>query len=200
MKVCLALVFVLLFSSASANEPTLLVLGDSLSAAFGIDEKQGWVSLLQTRINQENRAYKVINASISGETSAGGVSRLPVLLNTYQPDIVILALGANDGLRGLSLNEMRSNLASMINQAKSDGAKVLLVGMQLPPNYGPAYIRLFHDTFLSLAEEEHIPLVPFLLEGVGGKRELFQPDGLHPIAQAQARILDNVWHQLEKLL
>ena len=200
MKVCLALVFVLLFSSASANEPTLLVLGDSLSAAFGIDEKQGWVSLLQTRINQENRAYKVINASISGETSAGGVSRLPGLLNTYQPDIVILALGANDGLRGLSLNEMRSNLASMINQAKSDGAKVLLVGMQLPPNYGPAYIRLFHDTFLSLAEEEHIPLVPFLLEGVGGKRELFQPDGLHPIAQAQARILDNVWHQLEKLL
>ena len=200
MKVCLALVFVLLFSSASANEPTLLVLGDSLSAAFGIDEKQGWVSLLQTRINQENRAYKVINASISGETSAGGVSRLPGLLKTYQPDIVILALGANDGLRGLSLNEMRSNLASMINQAKSDGAKVLLVGMQLPPNYGPAYIRLFHDTFLSLAEEEHIPLVPFLLEGVGGKRELFQPDGLHPIAQAQARILDNVWHQLEKLL
>ena len=200
MKVCLALVFVLLFSSASANEPTLLVLGDSLSAAFGIDEKQGWVSLLQTRINQENRAYKVINASISGETSAGGVSRLPGLLKTYQPDIVILALGANDGLRGLSLNEMRSNLASMINQAKSAGAKVLLVGMQLPPNYGPAYIRLFHDTFLSLAEEEHIPLVPFLLEGVGGKRELFQPDGLHPIAQAQARILDNVWHQLEKLL
>lgn len=200
MKAYLSLVFVLLFSSAAAEEATVLVLGDSLSSAFGIEEKQGWVSLLQTRLNQEKLTYKVINASISGETTAGGVSRLPKLLKLHQPGVVVLALGANDGLRGLSLNTMRSNLSRMIEEAKSHNAAVLLVGMQLPPNYGPAYIRLFQDTYITLAKEHEIPHVPFLLEGIGENKELFQQDGLHPTAKAQTRILDNVWPEFKKLL
>ncbi len=200
MKAYLSLVFVLLFSSVSAAESTALVMGDSLSAAFGIEEKQGWVSLLQTRLNQENRSYKVINASISGETTAGGLSRLPKLLQRHQPDVVVLALGANDGLRGLSLNTMRSNLSAMIETAKAHNANVLLVGMQLPPNYGPAYLRLFQNTFTSLAEAFEISLVPFLLEGLGESKELFQQDGLHPAAKAQTIILDNVWPEFKKLL
>lgn len=200
MKAYISLVFVLLFSSAAAEEATVLVLGDSLSSAFGIEEKQGWVSLLQTRLNQEKLTYKVINASISGETTAGGVSRLPKLLKLHQPGVVVLALGANDGLRGLSLNTMRSNLSRMIEEAKSHNAAVLLVGMQLPPNYGPAYIRLFQDTYITLAKEHEIPHVPFLLEGIGENKELFQQDGLHPTAKAQTRILDNVWPEFKKLL
>ncbi len=200
MKAYLSLVIVLLFSSVAAAESTALVMGDSLSAAFGIEEKQGWVSLLQTRLNQENGSYKVINASISGETTAGGLSRLPKLLQRHQPDVVVLALGANDGLRGLSVNTMRSNLSAMIETTKAHNANVLLVGMQLPPNYGPAYLRLFQNTFTSLAEEFEISLVPFLLEGLGESKELFQQDGLHPTAKAQTIILDNVWPEFMKLL
>ena len=175
-------------------------MGDSLSAAFGLQREQGWVALLQTRLQQRDYDYQVINASISGETSAGGVTRLPALLNSYHPAIVILALGANDGLRGLPLDVMQVNLEQMIQQSKAQGARVLLIGMQLPPNYGPAYSKLFQTTYDKLAQANEIALLPFLLEGIGENRTLFQQDGLHPTAAAQPTILQNVWEKLEKLL
>ena len=187
-------------SSVSANSPTLLVFGDSLSAAFGIEQQQGWGALLQKRLQQKNHDYKVINASISGETTSGGLSRLPALLHRYQPKIVIIALGANDGLRGLSLKQMHVNLNSIIEQSKHKGATVLLVGMQLPPNYGPAYTKLFHDTFKQLASSQNVPLIPFLLDGIGKDKSMFQQDGLHPTAMAQVKILDNIWIKLQQLL
>jgi len=187
-------------SSVSANSPTLLVFGDSLSAAFGIEQQQGWGALLQKRLQQKNHDYKVINASISGETTSGGLSRLPALLHRYQPKIVIIALGANDGLRGLSLKQMHVNLNSIIEQSKHKGAAVLLVGMQLPPNYGPAYTKLFHDTFKQLASSQNVPLIPFLLDGIGKDKSMFQQDGLHPTAMAQVKILDNIWIKLQQLL
>ena len=201
MKVWISLVLTLLFCSpASANSQTLLVIGDSLSAAFGIEQQQGWVALLQSRLHQEAHDYQVINASISGETTSGGLSRLPSLLQDYQPGIVIIALGANDGLRGLSLKQMQANLNSMIAQSKHEGAAVLLVGMQLPPNYGPAYTQLFHDTFNQLSESQNVPLLPFLLQGIGSDKGMFQQDGLHPTAEAQPIILNNVWQSLSQLL
>ncbi len=183
-----------------ADEHKILVLGDSLSAAFGIDEAQGWVTLLQKRLQQNGDDHEVINTSISGETTAGGLSRLPALLQQHDPDIVILELGANDGLRGLSLADMRANLKQMIELTRAQGAAVLLVGMQLPPNYGPAYTRLFQDVYAQLAEEEGVALVPFLLQGIGENRAWFQADGLHPTAAAQDRLLDNVWDGLKRLL
>lgn len=186
--------------SALAREARILVVGDSLSAAFGIDESQGWVALLQQRLDRQGLPHQVVNASISGETSAGGLSRLPALLEEHQPQVVILALGANDGLRGLSLGELRSNLLQMTTLARDAGARVLLVGMHLPPNYGPAYTRLFHQVYVELAEAETIPLTPFLLDGIGMERRWFQDDGLHPNATAQPRLLDNVWPRLESLL
>lgn len=201
MKAWISLVLTLLFCSpASANNQTLLVLGDSLSAAFGIEQQQGWVSLLQKRLQQEARDYQVINASISGETTSGGMSRLPTLLQRHQPRIVIIALGANDGLRGLSLKQMQANLNGMIEQSKQKGAVVLLVGMRLPPNYGPAYTHLFHDTFNQLAAAQKVPLIPFLLDGIGKDKSMFQRDGLHPTAQAQVKILKNIWPSLKDML
>ena len=201
MKVWISLVFSLIFcSSVSANSPNLLVLGDSLSAAFGIEQQQGWVALLQKRLDQQNHDYQVINASISGETSSGGLTRLPALLQRYQPSVVIIALGANDGLRGLSVKQMHANLNSMIEHSKQQGATVLLIGMRLPPNYGSAYTRLFHDTFTQLAASQNVALMPFLLDGIGADKSMFQQDGLHPTAKAQAMILDNVWGNLRPLL
>jgi len=201
MKAWITVVFTLIFcSSASANSPTILIIGDSLSAAFGIEQQQGWGALLQERLLQQDLDYKVINASISGETTSGGLTRLPALLNRYQPWIVILALGANDGLRGLSLRQMRTNLSSITEQSKREGAAVLLVGMQLPPNYGPAYTQTFHDTFKQVATSQNVPLIPFLLDGIGKDKSMFQQDGLHPTAKAQLKILDNIWTKLQQLL
>lgn len=200
MKTLTTLLLTLLVGSASANEARIVVLGDSLSAAHGILPEEGWVALLQTQLQQEKFKYQVINASISGDTTAGGAARLPALLDKYQPAIVILELGANDGLRGLPLDVMESNLNQMIQQSKSQGAKVLLIGMRLPPNYGPAYTKQFQATYAKLAQEDKIALLPFLLDGVGDNKALFQEDGLHPTAAAQSRILDNVWQALEKLL
>ncbi len=201
MKAWITFILALIFcTTVSANSPTLLVLGDSLSAAYGIEPQQGWVALLQKRLDQENHDYKVINASISGETTSGGVSRLPSLLQRYQPYIVILVLGANDGLRGLSLKQIQMNLNSMIEQSKARGTAVLLVGMQLPPNYGPAYTQQFHDTFKGVASSKNVPLIPFLLDGIGKDKSLFQQDGLHPTAKAQDKILSNIWPNLEPLL
>ena len=185
---------------SQANEQNIVVLGDSLSAAFGIDPRDGWVSLLQKQLNEQSQEYNVINASISGETTAGGLTRLPELLRHHQPKILILALGANDGLRGLSLTKMRENLNQMTKLSRSQSASVLLIGMQLPPNYGTAYTRMFQGVYTELANKSDIALVPFLLEGIGQNKALFQADMLHPTAEAQTMILENIWPELEPLL
>lgn len=185
---------------ASAQAANILVYGDSLSAAYGIPREQGWVQLLQDRLQQKNQAHQVINASISGETTMGGWSRLPAALAQHKPDIVILELGANDGLRGLPIAQLRSNLLNMIQASKQAGARVLLVGMMIPPNYGPKYTREFSLSFTEIAKQQQLPLVAFLLEGVAGQVEFTQDDGLHPKANAQSKILDNVWKGLEPML
>ncbi|MFV0456136.1 MAG: arylesterase [Pseudomonas sp.] len=179
---------------------TALVVGDSISAAFGLETSQGWVHLLQQRLNDGERDYRVVNASISGDTSAGGLARLPALLSEHEPDIVIIELGGNDGLRGQSPAQLKRNLAAMAEQAQQAGAKVLLLGMRMPPNLGQRYTSAFADAFDSLAAEKDLPYVPFLLEGVGGVQGMMQADRVHPTAQAQELMLDNVWPVLEPLL
>lgn len=174
--------------------------GDSLSAAYGIAAKRGWVALLAGRLLRERLDYSVVNASISGETTAGGVSRLPRALARHKPAVVILALGANDGLRGLPVPEMKKNLAALIGMSRQVGAKVLLVGMRVPPNYGPEYTRDFDAAFAELARARKLALVPFLLEGMADDLRLFQPDRIHPAEEAQAVLLDNVWKALRPLL
>lgn len=194
-------VFALILPAAiNAGNATILVIGDSLSAAYGIEQNAGWVSLLQRRLQQAAPRYQVVNASISGDTTSGGLARLARALDKHQPEIVIVELGANDGLRGLSLEETQKNLAAIIEQILSRKARVLLIGIRLPPNYGPDYTRKFHDIYLSLAERYRIPLAPFLLEGVAGNPELMQQDGLHPRAEAQPKVLENVWPVLEPML
>lgn len=188
------------WADAPAHPPTILVLGDSLSAAFGLEEHQGWVSLLKDRLRQRGFPHEVVNASISGETSSGGLSRLPAALDIHQPSLVILELGANDGLRGLPLKAMTDNLARCITLSQQRGAKVLLIGMRLPPNYGPAYARGFGQTYEDLARQFEIPLMPFLLDRVSEERSLMQADNLHPTAAAQPFLLEAVWPYLEPLL
>jgi len=180
--------------------PTLLVFGDSLSAAYGIGQQAGWVALLQERLRQKRLDYTVINASVSGETTSGGAARIAAALAAHQPAIVIVALGANDGLRGLPLAQMRDNLAVILRAAQKSGSRVLLAGMKMPPNYGPQYTRDFEQAYVALARQFKCALVPFLLDGVAGKRELFLEDNLHPNAQAQPVILENVWKQLAPML
>lgn len=181
-------------------DKTLLVVGDSLSAAFGIPTEQGWVHLLQQRLAEQNMHYRVINASVSGETTAGGRARFSPLLRRYSPTIVILELGANDGLRGSSLTDMQANLTEMIRQAQQAGAQVLLLGMRIPPNYGKPYTEKFHQVYLELAKTHAVALVPFFMEGVGGNPQLTQADGIHPTAEAQSQLLTNIWEVLSKLL
>ena len=178
---------------------TILVFGDSLSAGYGIRQEAAWPSLLNHRLAAEGRDYTVVNASISGETSAGGRSRLSQALVTHKPAILILALGANDGLRGLPIAEMKKNLTAMIRLANRHGIRVLLVGMRLPPNYG-RYASDFQRAYPDIARETHVPLVPFLLDGIGQHPELFQADTVHPTAEAQPKLLDNVWPPLLPLL
>ncbi|MWJ27622.1 arylesterase [Halomonas sp. ZH2S] len=197
--------FVLLILAACLNtstawaqaRPTLLVMGDSLSAAYGIEQAQGWVTLLAERLDEQ---AKVINASISGETTTGGAQRLPALVGQYDPDIVLLELGGNDGLRGLPPGRMRANLAEMIETSQQAGAKVILLGIDIPPNYGQAYRDAFTTVFHDLAASYDLTLVPFLLENVALKRRLMQSDGIHPTAAAQPAILDNVWPALAPFL
>lgn len=179
---------------------TIVVFGDSLSAAYGIQQSEGWVTLLQNKLKQEKLDYKVVNASISGETTSGGLGRFKAMLAAHKPDIVVIELGANDGLRGLSVKEMHNNLDSMINQAKAIKAEVLLLGMKIPPNYGMQYTQQFSDTYADLAKKYSLNLVPFFLDGVAGNPDLVLNDGLHPKAEAQAKLLDNVWPQLKKIL
>ncbi len=179
---------------------TALVVGDSISAAFGLETSQGWVHLLQQRLNDDEHDYRVVNASISGAPSAGGLARLPALLSEHEPDIVIIELGGNDGLRGQPPAQLKRNLAAMAEQAQQAGAKVLLLGMRMPPNLGQRYTSAFADAFDSLAAEKDLPYVPFLLEGIGGVQGMMQADRVHPTAQAQELMLDNVWPVLEPLL
>ena len=191
---------VLFGSAAGAESPVILVLGDSLSAGYGIPVEKGWVSLLQRRLVERGFPYRVVNASISGDTTSGGLSRLPAALELHRPAIVVLELGANDGLRGQPPMAMSRNLSRMIERSQQAGARVLLAEMRIPPNYGPLYAQKFQATFGELAQHYAIPLIPFLLDGVAGNPALIQDDGLHPRAEAQPQILDNVWAVLEPAL
>ena len=186
-------------TAKAAISPTIVIFGDSLSAAYGISQHEGWVVLLQQRLTQKKYNYKVVNASISGETTSGGLSRFADMLVTQKPNIVLIELGGNDGLRGLSAVNTYNNLDAMIQQANVKKAKVMLLGMKIPPNYGLKYSRQFSDNYQHLAKKYNIKFVPFFLEGVAGKPDLIQADGLHPTAQAQAKMLENVWPILAKM-
>ena len=192
------------FCQAAEPAPaTLLVLGDSISAEYGLPRGSGWVALLEQRLAQQKKTVKVVNASISGDTTAGGRSRLPALLAQHRPTLVIIELGGNDALRGLPLATTQANLSAMAQAAQQAGARVLLVGMQVPPNYGPDYSQRFAALFASVAQTHKTALVPFLLKGVGDVPDAarwFQADRIHPNAQAQPLLLDNVWPQLKKML
>jgi acyl-CoA thioesterase-1 len=183
-----------------AASPTILVIGDSLSAGYGLAAGQGWVDLLQKKLANLGFAYRVVNASISGDTTAGGRTRIAAALEANRPQIVIIELGANDGLRGGALPPVRDNLDQMVALAKRAGAQVLLLGMQLPPNYGAPYIRKFSAVFSDVAKAHSTAYVPFLMEGFGDRPELFQADRIHPTAQAQPLMVENVWPELVKLL
>jgi acyl-CoA thioesterase-1 len=196
----LLLIISLLAPAMAGATPTILILGDSLSAGYGLDQNDGWVTLLAQRIEQSGRRYRVVNASISGETTSGAVSRLAAELDRHRPAIVIIALGGNDGLRGLPLEQMRRNLADIIEACRAQQARVVLAGMRLPPNYGRSYTEGFARVFATLAQEHRVTLIPFLLEGLGDGLEHFQADAIHPDKEAQAVILDNVWKYLKPLL
>lgn len=184
---------------AAPAQKTILLLGDSLSAAHNIPLDAGWPTLLQARLTHMRPEYRLVNASISGETTSAGLSRLPALLKEYRPAVVMLELGANDGLRGLPLSEIRRNLAAMVRQCDESGAKVLLLGIELPVNYGPQYREGLRAIYAELARKNQAALVPFLLQGIALHPELMQEDGLHPTAAAQPRVLQNVWPELGKV-
>lgn len=190
----------LLLLSLPAGAGTLMVFGDSLSAGYGLPAGRGWVDLLAARLKQQGRPYRVVNASISGDTSAGGRARIDAALAEHHPAILLLELGANDGLRGLSLAAMKANLNRIIEQAEKSGAKVVLIGMRMPPNYGPRYTERFHSIYGELAKAQQLPLVPFLMEKVALEPSLMQADNFHPNAKAQPLLLETVWPVLAPLL
>ncbi len=194
----LALIPMLAWNNASAQ--TLWVLGDSLSAAYRLKPEEGWVALLQNRLVEQGSDIKVVNASISGETTQGGLTRLPELLNRHQPNWIVLELGANDGLRATPIPRIEQNLRALIDQSQEAGAEPIIVGIQLPPNYGPRYTRRFFGLYESLAQEYELARVPFLLEDVALKPELMQSDGLHPTAEAQPIVLEQVWPTLSSVM
>lgn len=191
---------VLLLVSSNAWAGTVLVWGDSLSAGYGLRPQQSWPSLLGERINAARLPHKVVNASISGETTAGGLARLPAALEAHKPSVIVIELGANDGLRGLPVKAMAANLQAMVDASRKAGAQVLLVGMRMPPNYGPDYTASFEATFRDLAKTRRVRLVPFMMEGFADQRHYFQADGIHPVAEAQPLILDTIWRELKPLL
>jgi acyl-CoA thioesterase-1 len=195
-----ALAFVLVATSAYSASKTVLVLGDSLSAEYGLARGTGWVTLMENRLKAEKIDASIINASISGETTSGGRARLPALLEQHRPSVVIIELGGNDGLRGLPITATEANLNAMINAAQKTNAKVLLVGMQIPPNYGRAYTEQFASMYSRVAKDKKTLLVPFLLEGVANQEQLFQADRIHPTAGAQSIMLSNVWPHVKPLL
>ena len=200
------LLFVTLAPAAFAQAPqtkaprTILVMGDSLSAAYGLSASQGWVALTAERMAKTHPGWKVANASISGETTAGGAARIDAELKRHRPSVVVIELGANDGLRGLPLAQSRTNLERMIKASKASGAKVLLVGMRMPPNYGRDYTQGFERNFSELASTHKTALLPFLLEPIATDRSAFQSDNLHPVATAQPKLRDHVWKALSPLL
>ena len=183
-----------------ASQNTLLVVGDSISAAYGVPSETAWVELVRERLSGQGLDWQVVNASISGETTDGGLRRLPGLLEKNDPDIVVIELGGNDGLRGFPPNVIESNLAGMIELAQDSGAVPLLVGMQIPPNYGQRYTRMFADLFPTLSDRYGVPLVPFFLDGIYDQDGLMQGDGIHPTEEAQPLLLDNIWPRLEPLV
>lgn len=200
---CAATVLLLqvaLTASAHADGPVLLVHGDSLSAAYGIPVDSGWVALLEQRLQQQVPPWRVLNSSISGETSAGGLARLPGLLQRQRPAALILALGANDGLRGLPPDHLAGNLNAMIDAAQAEGVRVLLVGVRLPPNYGPVYGEAFQAVFRDVAKAQEVPYVESLLAPLEDEREAFLPDQLHPTAEAQPRLLEALWPEIDSLI
>lgn len=200
-KIIFCLLLVLPIPAALASQqPLLMVMGDSLSAAYNLPADRGWVSLLEKQLQQQGYSWRVVNASVSGETTGGGLTRLPELLRQHQPQIVLLELGANDGLRGQPPQRITANLNQMIHLSQEAGAEVLLLGILLPPNYGPRYLQQFEQIYPQLAKQHQLPLVPFLLEGVADNPALMQSDGLHPTAEAQSRIFETVWVELKPLL
>jgi len=186
--------------TSAESQRVILVLGDSLSTAYGIDLEKSWVSLLQKRLRQSKPDYRVVNTSISGETTRGGVARVAGALAAHAPEIVIVELGGNDGLRGIDLDATRRNLETIVGNCLEAGAEVLLLAMDLPPNYGPSFINGFRSIYTRIAEQDRVKLVPFFLQGVAGDPVLMQADGIHPQAEAQPKLLDNVWPHLEPLL
>lgn len=190
----------LVLFSATLAAKSIVVLGDSISAGYGMEVQQGWVALLQKRLDQHDSGYNVFNESISGDTTAGGLARIDRALQQYKPSVLILELGANDGLRGLSPKIMQANLAEIIKRAKAAGSRVLLLSMRIPPNYGKRYTEMFYNVYPQLAEAMSVTYVPFILQDVALVRELMQRDGLHPNAKAQAMIADKVWQYLQPLL
>ena len=184
-----------------ANTRTnILVLGDSISAAYGIQREEGWVALLDKRLEAKQFAWQVVNASVSGETTSGGLARLPAALATHDPEVVVIELGGNDGLRGYPIPQVRANLEALVEIAKSEDRRVLLIGMQIPPNYGPRYTSAFARMYHEVADAWDVQLVPFLLRGVALQPQLMQDDGIHPSAAAQPTLLENVWPTLRVLL
>ena len=187
-------------ASAARAAQTILVFGDSISAGYGLAQDEGWVALLEQRIQREHLDYRVVNASISGETTLGGLNRIPAALNDHQPAVVIIALGGNDGLRGNPLEETRRNLIGIVAACRKAGAKVVIAGMRVPPNYGPVYARRFEGLFAEVARQQNVSLVPFMLQGFADDRNMFQADGIHPVSGAQPRILLNIYRRLRPLL
>ncbi|MDQ6917258.1 MAG: arylesterase [Pseudomonadota bacterium] len=205
MRPSLAGFFFALFATLAAGvwaatPPIVLVLGDSISAGYGLPAETGWTTLLQRRLADEHYPHRVVNASISGDTTAGGKARLDALLAKNRPAVTVIELGGNDGLRGANLEAMRANLDAMTAAAQKSGSRVLIVGLRLPPNYGPAYVSRFDATFAAVARERKAALVPFLFEGFAEDNAMFQADRIHPVIAAQAKLLDNVWPQLKPLL
>ena len=192
--------FVLAAPPVSAAPPVVLIVGDSLSAGYGLAAHENWPSLLQERLAAAGHPHRVVNASISGDTTSGGLARLPRALERHSPSVVIIGLGGNDGLRAIPVDEIRRNLARMIQLSQQSGARVLLAGIHIPPNYGPAYTEAFHANYHELAEQFDAGLIPFILEGVALNSELMQADGIHPTAEAQPVIVANVWPALAPLL
>jgi acyl-CoA thioesterase-1 len=200
LRIALLAALLVADGAAGAKPATILVFGDSLSAEYGLPRGTGWVRLLSDRLAKEAAQYSVVNVSISGETTSGGRTRLPQLLQQYRPAVVVLQLGANDGLRGLPLASMRDNLAAMIRASRGEGARLLLIGMRIPPNYGREYSERFAAIYSQLAREEKVAAVPFLLDGFAEDLDYFQADRIHPNERAQPRMLETVWPQLAPLL
>lgn len=186
--------------SAQAQSARMLVLGDSISSGYGMKPEQGWVNQLKNKLSQSGYDYQVINASISGETSQGGLTRLPELLRQYQPDLVLIELGGNDGLRGLPLKLLQNNLSKMIDLSQESKAQPVLLGIQLPPNYGRRYTQAFAGIYPKLAQQHKIPVMPFILQGIGTDSSKMQPDGIHPTGAAQTELLENIWPVVQPLL